>query len=189
MPRGRADDLDDGAGEPDGGVGDGQFERPEARVEPRLDNGGAVELDDTDKAIIRELQLDGRMSYSSLGPEVGLSRAAVRQRVQRLIDHGVMEVVAVTDPARLGFALQAMVAVSVRGDTRAVARILSEWDEIDYLVLVAGRYDLLLEVVCADVADLVELVNGRIRAIPEVVSTEIFTYLQLVKQTYSWGTR
>ena len=79
------------------------------------------ELDDTDKAIIRALQLDGRTPYSKLGPAVGLSQAAVRQRVQRLIDRGVMQVVAVTDPATLGFAVQAMVAVSVTGDVRKVA--------------------------------------------------------------------
>ncbi|MDY7105528.1 MAG: Lrp/AsnC family transcriptional regulator [Actinomycetota bacterium] len=188
MPPGQTDDPDDGDPGDDGDQAADDELAIEAPPGPRHDDGAVVDLDDTDKAIIRALQVDGRMSYSSLGPEVGLSRAAVRQRVQRLIDHGVMEIVAVTDPARLGFALQAMVAVSVRGDTRAVAKTLSEWDEIDYLVLVAGRYDLLLEVVCADVADLVELVNGRIRAIPEVVSTEIFTYLQLVKQTYSWGT-
>ena len=150
---------------------------------------GPAELDDTDKAIIRALQLDGRTPYSKLGPMVGLSQAAVRQRVQRLNDRGVMQVVAVTDPATLGFAVQAMVAILVTGDVRKVAAALSELDEVEYVVITAGRFDLLVEVVCTDMADLLDLVNDRMRAIKGITSTEVFTYLSLVKQTYSWGVR
>lgn len=146
-----------------------------------------AELDDTDKAIIRALQIDGRTPYSKLGPAVGLSQAAVRQRVQRLIDRGVMQVVAVTDPATLGFAVQAMVAVTVAGDVRQTAAAVGELDEVDYVVITTGRFDLLVEVVCADNHHLLEVVNERIRGIPAVSSTEVFTYVQLVKQTYSWG--
>jgi Lrp/AsnC family transcriptional regulator for asnA, asnC and gidA len=146
-------------------------------------------LDDTDKAILRALQVDGRTPYSKLGPAVGLSQAAVRQRVQRLIDRGVMQVVAVTDPAALGFAVQAMVAVSVTGDVRLVAKELGELSEVEYVVITAGRFDLLAEVVCADTHELLALVNDRIRSVDGVVSTEVFTYLSLVKQTYSWGVR
>jgi Lrp/AsnC family transcriptional regulator, regulator for asnA, asnC and gidA len=147
------------------------------------------ELDDTDKAIIRALQLDGRAPYSKLGPAVGLSQAAVRQRVQRLTDRGVMQVVAVTDPATLGFAVQAMVAVSVTGDVRKVADAMGKLDAVEYVVITAGRFDLLVEVVCADMTDLLDLVNDRMRAVKGVTSTEVFTYLSLVKQTYSWGVR
>ena len=145
-----------------------------------------AELDDTDKAIIRALQIDGRTPYSKLGPAVGLSQAAVRQRVQRLIDRGVMQVVAVTDPATLGFAVQAMVAVSVTGDVRKVAAVLEDLAEVEYVVITAGRFDLLIEVVCSDTLHLLDVVNDRIRAIKGVTSTEVFTYLSLVKQTYSW---
>ncbi len=113
----------------------------------------------------------------------------MRQRVQRLIDRGVMQVVAVTDPATLGFAVQAMVAVSVTGDVRKVAQAVGELDEVEYVVITAGRFDLLVEVVCADMAHLLDLVNDRIRAVKGVTSTEVFTYLSLVKQTYSWGVR
>ena len=148
-----------------------------------------IELDDTDKAIIRSLQLDGRTPYSKLGPQVGLSQAAVRQRVQRLIDKGVMQVVAVTDPATLGFAIQAMVAISVTGDVRKVARTIEGLDEVSYVVITAGRFDLLVEVVCADQHHLLDLVNDHIRAIKGVTKTEVFTYMSLVKQTYSWGVR
>jgi Lrp/AsnC family transcriptional regulator for asnA, asnC and gidA len=148
-----------------------------------------AELDDTDKAIIRALQIDGRAPYSKLGPAVGLSQAAVRQRVQRLIDRGVMQVVAVTDPAMLGFAVQAMVAISITGDVRKVAAALGELPEVEYVVITAGRFDLLVEVVCSDTLHLLGVVNDRIRAIEGVTSTEVFTYMSLVKQTYSWGVR
>ncbi len=152
--------------------------------EPQM---SAVEIDETDKAIIRELQLDGRLPYSKLGPAVGLSQAAARQRVQRLIDSGVMQVVAVTDPATLGFAVQALVGIEVTGDVRAAAASLTELDEAEYVVITAGRYDIFAEVVCLDMAHLLELVNDRIRVLNGVRGTQIFSYLHLVKQTYSWG--
>lgn len=156
---------------------------------PKREAAPPAELDHTDKAIIRALQLDGRTPYSKLGPAVGLSQAAVRQRVQRLIETGVMQVVAVTDPATLGFAVQAMVAVSVSGDVRAVAAVVEELEEVEYVVITAGRFDLLVEVVCTDTHHLLDVVNDRIRAIPSVSATEVFTYMSLVKQTYSWGVR
>lgn len=145
-------------------------------------------IDEIDKAIIRELQLDGRMPYAKLGPEVGLSQAAVRQRVQRLIEHGVMQVVAVTDPLMLGFGLEAMVGVEVEGDIRAVAAKLAKVDEVSYVVVTSGRFDLLVEVVCRDNEQLLAVVNDVMRSLPGVRTTETFTYLHLEKQTYSWGT-
>lgn len=154
---------------------------------PKREQSSGAELDHIDKAIIRSLQLDGRAPYSKLGPAVGLSQAAVRQRVQRLIESGVMQVVAVTDPATLGFAVQAMVAISVSGDVRAVAAVLEQLDEVEYVVITAGRYDLLAEIVCTDTHHLLNVVNDHIRTIANVSATEVFTYLSLVKQTYSWG--
>jgi len=145
-------------------------------------------LDEIDKAIIRELQLDGRTPYAKLGPAVGLSQAAVRQRVQRLIENGVMQVVAVTDPLMLGFKLEAMIGVVVDGDLRAVASKLAEVDNVDYVVVTTGRFDLVIEVVCRDHEELLHIINDVIRAIPGVRGTETFTYLHLEKQTYSWGT-
>ena len=147
-----------------------------------------VVIDEIDKAIIRELQLDGRMPYAKLGPAVGLSQAAVRQRVQRLIENGVMQVVAVTDPLTLGFGLQAMVGLEVDGDLRAVATKLAKVDEVSYVVVTTGRFDMLVEVVCRDSEQLLALVNDVIRAMPGVRSAEVFSYLHLEKQTYSWGT-
>ncbi len=146
-------------------------------------------LDEIDKAIVRGLQVDGRASYAKLGPEVGLSQAAVRQRVQRLIDSGVMQVVAVTDPLSLGFTVQAMIGVRADGDLRSLATSLGAIEEIDYVVVTSGGYDLILEVVCEDNDHLLDLLNDVIRSTPGVRSAEAFTYLDLVKQTYSWGTR
>jgi Lrp/AsnC family transcriptional regulator for asnA, asnC and gidA len=109
--------------------------------------------------------------------------------VRRLLEDGVMQVVAVTDPARLGFDLQALVAINVDGDLHEVAGKLASIDEVEYVVITTGRFDVFAEVVCADTEGLLDLVNDRIRTIDGVRSTEVFTYLDLVKQTYSWGTR
>ena len=144
-------------------------------------------LDQVSKAIIEQLQQDGRRSYAAIGKVVGLSEAAVRQRVQRLIDSGVMQVVAVTDPLELGFARQAMVGIRVSGQLEPVADALADLPEIDYVVITAGSYDLLAELVCESDDHLLSLISEKIRTIEGVVSTETFMYLQLRKQTYSWG--
>ncbi len=146
-------------------------------------------LDDVSKAIIEQLQQDGRRSYAAIGKVVGLSEAAVRQRVQRLTESGVMQVVAVTDPMQLGFARQAMVGIRCRGELEVVAEALSELHEVDYVVITAGTYDLLVEVVAESDDHLLELISLKIRTIPNVESTETFMYLKLQKQTYSWGVR
>ncbi|MDQ3479755.1 MAG: Lrp/AsnC family transcriptional regulator [Actinomycetota bacterium] len=150
-------------------------------------NGAA--LDEVSKAIIEELQQDGRRSYAAIGKVVGLSEAAVRQRVQRLIDSGVMQVVAVTDPLQLGFARQAMIGIRAQGDLEPIADALADMDEVDYVVITAGSFDLLVEVVCESDEHLLEVLSTRIRAIEHVLSTETFMYLKLRKQTYSWGVR
>ena len=146
-------------------------------------------LDDVSKAIIEQLQQDGRRSYASIGKVVGLSEAAVRQRVQRLLDAGVMQVVAVTDPLELGFARQAMIGIRVQGPLDPVAAALAALPEVDYVVVTAGSYDLLVEAVCESDEHLLELISEKIRNIPSVSSTETFMYLKLHKQTYSWGVR
>ena len=146
-------------------------------------------LDDINKQIIEHLQRDGRMSYAALAKTIGLSEAAVRQRVQRLLDGGLMQIVAVTDPLTLGFARQAMVGIKVNGDLRVVADELAKIPEVDYVVICAGGYDLLCELVCTDDAHLLELLNDQVRAVPGVAATETFMYLKLAKQTYAWGTR
>ena len=151
--------------------------------------GGPAPLDEMSKAIVEKLQKDGRRSYAGIGKAVGLSEAAVRKRVQRLIDAGVMQIVAVTDPMQLGFSRQAMIGIHCQGDATKVAERLSALASVDYVVLTAGTFDAIVEVVCADDAELLDLLNTEIRAVPGVASTETLVYLKLVKQQYNWGTR
>jgi Lrp/AsnC family transcriptional regulator for asnA, asnC and gidA len=153
------------------------------------ERGSGVALDDVSKAIIEQLQEDGRRAYAAIGKAVGLSEAAVRQRVQRLLDAGVMQIVAVTDPLQVGFPRQAMIGVNCEGDVEAVAEKIADMSEVDYVVITAGGFDLLVEVVCEDDDHLLDLISKRIRAVPSVRSTETFVYLKLRKQLYNWGTR
>ncbi|HEX2704902.1 MAG TPA: Lrp/AsnC family transcriptional regulator [Candidatus Lustribacter sp.] len=150
---------------------------------------GTVVVDAVAKAIIEALQVDGRQSYAAIAAHVGLSEAAVRQRVQKLIDAGVMQIVAVTDPLQIGFRRQAMVGLKVEGDMLPVAEALSAMPEVAYVVTTAGSLDLLCEVVCEDDDELLDLLTHRIRTLPGVRSTETFVYLKLNKQHYNWGTR
>ena len=150
-----------------------------------LNNG----LDDVSKAIIEHLQVDGRASYATIAKSVGLSEAAVRQRVQRMLDSEVMQIVAVTDPLQIGFTRQAMVGIRVEGALHLVSDRLTEMSQVSYLVTTAGSFDLLVEVVCEDDEELLDLVSRRIRTLTGVVSTETFVYLKLNKQHYNWGTR
>ena len=147
------------------------------------------QLDDVSKLIIEQLQLDGRRSYSEIGKAVGLSEAAVRQRVQKLTESGVMQVVAVTDPMQLGFFRQAMIGIRCTGDTREIAQKIAALSETDYVVHTAGSFDILVEVICEDDDEFIELLNSKIRSLPGVTSTETFVYLKLHKQFYNWGTR
>ncbi|HWG62639.1 MAG TPA: Lrp/AsnC family transcriptional regulator [Streptosporangiaceae bacterium] len=164
-------------------------DRPLAAPNGRGARGvGSVVLDHLSKRIIEQLQEDGRRSYAAIGKAVGLSEAAVRQRVQRLVDGGVMQIVAVTDPLMLGFHRQTMIGIKCGGDLEQVADELSGMDEIDYVVITSGSFDLLVEVVCEDDDHLLEILS-RVRAVRSVSSTETFVYLKLRKQTYGWGTR
>lgn len=157
------------------------------RITAAPGGAGQAPLDDAAKQIIEQLQKDGRQPYSTIGRTVGLSEAAVRQRVQRLLDAGVMQIVAVTDPLQLGFPRQAMIGLRTDGDLEAVADRLADLDEVNYVVITAGSFDLLTEVVCRNDDHLLEILQ-RLRAVEGVLSTEVFVYLKLRKQTYTWGT-
>ncbi|MFF7294150.1 Lrp/AsnC family transcriptional regulator [Microbacterium sp. NPDC008134] len=146
-------------------------------------------LDDISKRIIELLQEDGRRPYAEIGREVGLSEAATRQRVQRMTDAGTIQIVAVTDPLQLGFHRMSMIGIRVTGDPRAVAEQLTEITELAYVVVTLGSFDILVEAVCENDADLLELIATRIRTIPGVVHTESLLYAGLYKDLYNWGTR
>jgi Lrp/AsnC family transcriptional regulator for asnA, asnC and gidA len=135
-------------------------------------------LDDLSKQIVEQLQQDGRRSYAAIAQAIGLSEAAVRQRVHRLLRSGVIAIVAVTDPAQLGFPRQAMIGIRIDGAIDAVADELDQLPEVDHVVVTAGSFDLLVETNCTDDDHLLELLNGRIRSIPAVRSTETFVYLK-----------
>ena len=146
------------------------------------------DLDDTDKALIRALQVDGRTPYSQLAPLVGLSEAATRQRVNRLIERGVVSIVAVTDPLALGYGYQALLGITVDADVAATAEKLGQIDELEYVVITAGRYNVIAEVVCTDAEHLLAVTDDKIRAVAGVRTVETLTYLRIVKQIYDWGT-
>ncbi|MFZ0322663.1 MAG: Lrp/AsnC family transcriptional regulator [Actinomycetes bacterium] len=145
-----------------------------------------VDLDATDKTIIRELQRDGRISYADLAPIAGLSAPATRQRVQRLMDSGLLQVVAVTDPLALGLPVMAMVGIAVDGDIREVADAIAEVDNVIYVVLTSGSFDLFAEVVCADMDELFTVVNDRIKTLPNVRTTESFVYFDIHTHRFTW---
>lgn len=147
-----------------------------------------MKLDATAKRIIELLQEDGRISYAAIAKAVGLSEAAARARVQKLLDSEVMQVVAVTDPTQVGFTRQAMIGVRTEGDPMKVGDRLAQVPEVDYVVTTAGSFDLLVEVVCEDDPHLLDVIR-QVRELEGVVSSETFVYLKLNKQHYNWGTR
>ncbi len=151
--------------------------------------GARQQLDDVSKKIIEQLQENGRRPYASIAASVGLSEAAVRQRVQRLVRDGVVQIVAVTNPLHVGFTRQAMIGIKVEGHLDPVVQAISALDEVAYVVITAGSFDVLAEVVCEDDSHLLHVLNQQIRTIDGVRSTETFVYLELSKQTYTWGTR
>jgi len=151
--------------------------------------GTSNTFDDIDRKIIESLQADGRRAYGAIAEEVGLSEAAVRRRVQRLRDSGAVQIVAVTDPLQLGFNREAMLGVRVQGDVRRVAKEIAAIDEAVYVVLCAGSFDILVELVVENDEHLVYVLNDQIRAVDGVTEVETFVYLNVAKQTYSWGTR
>jgi Lrp/AsnC family transcriptional regulator for asnA, asnC and gidA len=145
-------------------------------------------LDDISKRIIEQLQEDGRRSYAAIARAVGLSEAATRQRVQRLIDERIIQIVAVADAPALGFGRQAMLGIKVDGDITSVADKLTGVEEAEYIVICAGQFDLLVELVCEDDSHMLRVID-EVRSIPGVRSAETFVYLKLAKETYQWGTR
>src|SRR5919201_3553336 len=155
-------------------------------------NRGAVGrrrgLDRIDQSIIEALQKNGRASFRRISADIGVSEATVRARYARLCDENILQVTGVTNPLGLGFDAMAMVGIRTAGAPERVADEIARWDEADYVVITAGRFDLLVELVCAGRRELLDLTN-QIRSLPSVVSTETFLYLDLWKQLYDWGAR
>ena len=144
-------------------------------------------IDALDQGIIEALQANGRESFRAIASRLGVSEATIRARYARLCGEDILQVVGVTNPLGLGFE-QALVGVKTAGSPEPVADEIASWIEADYVVVTAGQYDLVVEVVATDRRELLELTN-RMRALDGVVSTETFLYRQMVKQLYDWGTR
>lgn len=151
---------------------------------------GSDDVSDLDKRIIEHLQEDGRRPFTQIAHELGVSEAAVRARTNRLVERGILQIVGVTDPLKLGFQQMAMVGIRCERDRLVqVAEAVGAFPEVDYVVITAGTYDILIEVVCEDNGALLDFLAGKLRAIDGVRDTETFVYLRMVKQTYQWGTR
>jgi Lrp/AsnC family transcriptional regulator for asnA, asnC and gidA len=150
--------------------------------------GPARGLDAVDQRIIEALQKNGRESFRRIAAEIGVSEATVRARYSRLCDANILQVTGVTNPLGLGFDAQAMVGIRTTGAPEPVADEIAKWHEAGYVVVTAGQYDILVELVCADRRELLELTN-KIRSLDGVASTESFLYLALWKQLYDWGAR
>jgi len=145
-----------------------------------------ITIDDTDRELIRALQADGRTSFSQLGRLVGLSDAACRQRVMRLLDEQVIDIVAVTDPSKMGFQYESLIGVNVETDVRKVADEIGHLREAVYVVMTAGRFDVIVELVNSDREAFIETLNA-IRMIDGVTAVEAMPYLGITKQIYDWG--
>jgi Lrp/AsnC family transcriptional regulator for asnA, asnC and gidA len=145
-------------------------------------------LDSVDRNIIEALQKNGRESFRRIASQVGVSEATVRARYARLCDGNILQVTGVTNPLGLGFDAMAMVGIRTTGAPEPVADEIAKWDEAGYVVVTAGQYDILVELVCSDRRELLDLTN-RLRSLDGVASTESFLYLALWKQLYDWGAR
>ena len=165
---------------------------PTEVVTPVMPRRGPVQrarrIDAIDKGIIEALQRDGREPFRRIAVNLGVSEATIRARYRRLRDDNILQVTGVTNPLGLGFEAQAMVGIRTAGPPERVADEVARWDEADYVVVTAGQFDLLVELVCQDRRALLDVTN-RIRGLPDVVSTESFLYLELWKQLYDWGAR
>jgi Lrp/AsnC family transcriptional regulator for asnA, asnC and gidA len=144
-------------------------------------------LDPIDRGIIEALQENGRTAFRAVAARVGVAEATVRTRYARLVEDGILQVTGVTNPLGLGFDAMAMIGMRTSGSPEPVADEIASWEEVSYVVVTAGRYDLLVEVVCTDRHHLLELTT-RARALEGVDSTETFLYLTLAKQVFAWGT-
>ena len=160
--------------------------RPEQRERRRGAVSAAPNLDGIDQGLIEALQTNGREPFRRIAAEVGVSEATIRARYQRLCDDNILQVTGVTNPLGLGFDAQAMVGIRTSGPPEPVAEAIAQWDEADYVVITAGQFDVLVELICADRRQLLDLTN-RIRGLEGVASTESFLYLELRKQLYDWG--
>jgi len=143
-------------------------------------------LDHTARRIVAMLQEDGRCPNTVIARDLGISEATVRARIDALRASGVLQIVGLTDPGNMGFGVMAMIGVQAASDLGLIAQQVSTWPETTYVVISAGSYDMLVEVVCRDNADLLRIAE-QLRAVPGVRSTESFIYISRHKLNYAWA--
>jgi Lrp/AsnC family transcriptional regulator for asnA, asnC and gidA len=147
----------------------------------------SVKLDDVDKRIISALQADGRRPYSRIAADLDVSESVVRYRAQRLEQAGVLQVVGIADPLRIGFDRMALIGLKVRpGALDDVCAAITKLPETSYVAALAGSFDAIVEVVCRDTAHFTELLK-RLHVVDGVTSTESFLVLEIHKMAYGWG--
>jgi Lrp/AsnC family transcriptional regulator for asnA, asnC and gidA len=142
-------------------------------------------MDSLDLKIIEFLQQDGRMPYTEIAQELEVSDGTIRNRVTRLIENGTLHIVGMTNPAKLGFDTPAFIGVSIQGaDIESVAETISNFEEVSYLIMVSGEFDLILEVLCKDRDHLANFLNQKLRKVNGVAVTQSFIILQTFKMAY-----
>lgn len=146
-----------------------------------------MQLDDVDYKIVELLRSDGRMAFGTLGQQVGLSEAATRQRVSRLRQSGVFHIVGVLDPKLMGFGVAAMIGIRANGDIKTLAKEIATIDEVEYVVLCCGNFDLLVEAICENHEALLDVLNDQLRPLDGVRETEVFIYFSIAKVNMAWG--
>jgi Lrp/AsnC family transcriptional regulator for asnA, asnC and gidA len=152
-----------------------------------MEQNNKSSIDELDQRIIEALQLDGRRPFTKLAAELGISEASVRQRVANLINNQVMQIVAITNPLKMGFSLAGMIGIRVSGERMLeVAKEIAAFDEVIYLIICAGSFDLLAEVVCRDNDHLLSFLTDKLYKVPGVQQTETFMYLRVTKQN-NWA--
>ncbi len=145
-------------------------------------------LDETDRAIIAQLQYDGRMPFTDIANRLGISEGTVRRRVKQLMDDGVLQIVGIAEPQLLGWNAAAMIGVTVQaGQVNAVAQQIAQFPEVSYLFMASGEFDLFVEVFCKDREHLVFFLNQKLQQIPGIQQTQIFMILKMYKLSYRWG--
>jgi Lrp/AsnC family transcriptional regulator, regulator for asnA, asnC and gidA len=143
-------------------------------------------LDDIDRRLIAALQADGRKPYSRIASELDVSESVVRYRAQPREDEGMLQVVGIADPLRIGFDRMALVGLRVEpGKARRVCETVTELPETSYVVMIAGSFDVLVEVICRDTDHFTELLTERLQTIDGIVATESFFVLEVHKMAYA----
>lgn len=149
---------------------------------------GQAKVDDVDLQIIRVLNDDGRTPFAQIAKRLGVSTGMIRQRYHRLVEDGVLQIVAVTNPLLMGFATMAQ--IGIKADVNRLEEIADEialFEEVTYLVLLTGSYDLYVEVVCRDKTHLLNFLSKKLHAVEGIKEAETFMYLRIVKENYGWA--